>query len=217
VKAIGYVRVSTQEQAKEGVSLDNQKDRIRNYCQYKAFNLLRIIEDAGISEGKNKGRPGFMELMEAIEANGIDIVVLYSLERLSRDMLTLLALEKYLNEKNTELHTVEGQIDTSTCRSCLLIRVVDYTYARMLSSFLGGKLGTVTFSQTIPFRETSHLPSLRNRTTSLRQGLMLSASDSRDSVSRCIHSISSGDKLLLPAFGDATSLGSGEPWSQPLR
>ena len=114
MKAIGYVRVSTEEQARKGVSLENQKDRIRDYCQYKGFELLHIIEDAGVSGGKNKGRHGFMELMGAIEANGIDIVVLYSLERLSRDMLTLLALEKYLNEKNTELHTVEGLIDTST-------------------------------------------------------------------------------------------------------
>jgi DNA invertase Pin-like site-specific DNA recombinase len=114
MKAIGYVRVSTEGQAKEGVSLDNQKDRIKSYCQYKGLELLQIIEDAGISGGKNKSRPGFMELLETIESQEIDIVVLYSLERLSRDMLTLLALERYLNEKNVELHTIEGHVDTST-------------------------------------------------------------------------------------------------------
>ena len=56
MKAIGYVRVSTEEQAKEGISLENQKDQIRSYCQYKGFELLQIIEDAGISGGKNKDR-----------------------------------------------------------------------------------------------------------------------------------------------------------------
>lgn len=114
MKAIGYARVSTEEQAKEGVSLENQRERIRSYCTYKGLDLTHIIEDAGISGGKNKARPGFMGLLDAIESQEIDIVVLYSLERLSRDMLTLLALERFLNEKNIELHTIEGQIDTST-------------------------------------------------------------------------------------------------------
>ena len=114
MKAIGYVRVSTEEQAREGVSLENQTARIQSYCQYKGFPLAQLIEDAGVSGGKNRGRPGFMRLFEAIESREINVVVLYSLERLSRDMLTLLALERYLNEKNIELHTVEGQIDTST-------------------------------------------------------------------------------------------------------
>lgn len=114
MKAIGYVRVSTEEQAKEGVSLDNQKDRIRSYCRYKGFELLQIIEDAGISGGKNKARPGFIELLDRVESNHIDAVALYSLERLSRDMLTLLALERLLDDKGIELHTVEGQVDTGT-------------------------------------------------------------------------------------------------------
>jgi site-specific DNA recombinase len=114
MKAIGYVRVSTEEQAREGISLDNQKDRIKSYCQYKSLELLQIIEDAGISGGKNKARPGFVELLDRIESNHIEAVVLYSLERLSRDMLTLLALERLLDEKVIELHTVEGQVDTGS-------------------------------------------------------------------------------------------------------
>jgi site-specific DNA recombinase len=114
MKAIGYIRVSTDMQAKEGVSLDNQADRIRAYCQYKGFDLLEIIEDAGISGGINKGREGFITLLDRIEANGFNVIVLYSLERLSRDMLTLLTLERYLDDNDIELHTVEGQIDTSS-------------------------------------------------------------------------------------------------------
>ena len=114
MRAIGYIRVSTSLQATEGVSLDNQADRIRAYCQYKGFELLEIIEDAGISGGINKGREGFIRLLDRIEANGFDVIVLYSLERLSRDMLTLLTLERYLDDNDIELHTIEGQIDTSS-------------------------------------------------------------------------------------------------------
>jgi len=116
VNAIGYIRVSTEEQAREGVSLENQKARIEQYCVYRNLALTDIIADAGVSGGKNKARPGFIELLDRIEAGHAGAVVLYSLERLSRDMLTLLALERLLDEKSIELHTVEGQVDTSSPR-----------------------------------------------------------------------------------------------------
>ena len=114
MKAIGYIRVSTEDQAKEGVSLDNQRNRIGAYCQYKDFELVEVIRDAGISGGINKARGGFISLLDRIEQGDVDIIILYSLERLSRDMLTLLALERLLDEYDVELHTIEGQIDTST-------------------------------------------------------------------------------------------------------
>ncbi len=114
MKALCYIRVSTQEQVHEGVSLDNQRQRIQNYCTYRGFELVDVIEDAGVSGGKNKSRGGFNELLDRMESEQIPILVLYSLERLSRDMLTLLALERLLDEYGVELHTIEGQIDTST-------------------------------------------------------------------------------------------------------
>ncbi len=114
MNAVSYTRVSTDAQVKEGVSLENQAERIRSYCHYKGFSLLAEIEDAGISGGINKARVGFVGLLDLVEAGGVEIIVLYSLERLSRDMLTLLALERLLDEHNVELHTVEGQIDTSS-------------------------------------------------------------------------------------------------------
>lgn len=114
MKVVGYIRVSTEKQATEGVSLENQREQIEKYCRYKNLDLVGIIEDAGISGGVNKARPGFISLLDRIETGEVRAVVLYSLERLSRDMLTLLALERYLDEYDIELHTVDGQVDTST-------------------------------------------------------------------------------------------------------
>ena len=51
--AIGYVRVSTEDQAKEGISLDNQKSKIEAYCQLKDLNLSEIIAYAGNSKGRD--------------------------------------------------------------------------------------------------------------------------------------------------------------------
>lgn len=114
MKAVGYIRVSTEKQAKEGVSIDNQRERIKSYCDYKGYRLKEIIEDEGVSGGKNREREGFVSLLNRIEQNEFNALILYSLERLSRDMLTLLCLERFLDEHSVELHTVEGQIDTST-------------------------------------------------------------------------------------------------------
>lgn len=113
MKALAYTRVSTEEQC-NGVSLDNQIARIREYCGYKGFELVSEIRDEGISGGKNKGRAGFMAVLDAVESAGCSVIVLYSLERLSRDMLTILALERLLDEFDVELHTVEGAVDTSS-------------------------------------------------------------------------------------------------------
>lgn len=112
MKALAYTRVSTEEQV-NGVSLDNQIARIREYCAYRGFELVSEVRDEGISGGKNKGRAGFMEVLDAVETQAVEVIVLYSLERLSRDMLTLLALERLLDEFDCELHTCEGAVDTS--------------------------------------------------------------------------------------------------------
>jgi len=114
-KAASYIRVSTEGQAKDGVSLANQTERIQRYAAYKGnIEIVAEIRDEGISGGINKARPGFIELLNRVQAGDIDVIILYDLDRLSRDMLTLLALEKLLHEYDVEFHTVEGQIDTST-------------------------------------------------------------------------------------------------------
>ena len=114
-RVLSYLRVSTQDQADFGVSLENQSARIRAYCEYRGYELVEEIRDEGISGGKNKARSGFMELLDRAEQNGFDAVILYSLERISRDMLTLLALERLFHEFGVEVETVDdGGLDTST-------------------------------------------------------------------------------------------------------
>lgn len=113
-KTIGYVRVSTDKQVTDGVSLDTQAERIKAYCEFKGLELVDIIHDDGISGGVNRARVGFNELLDRIEAGNVSALVLFSLERLSRDMLTLLSLERLLSEYDVELHTVDGAVDTST-------------------------------------------------------------------------------------------------------
>src|ERR1035437_2165498 len=73
-KAVGYIRVSTSEQALEGISLDNQKAKIKAYCQLNDIELVSIIEDAGKS-GKNMHREGIQELLPIIRSKSVDTLI----------------------------------------------------------------------------------------------------------------------------------------------
>ena len=63
MKAIGYVRVSTEEQAQTGVSMDAQEEKISAYCVAKGRELIRVIRDEGFS-AKDLNRPGIQEIIE---------------------------------------------------------------------------------------------------------------------------------------------------------
>ena len=75
-KAIGYIRVSTTEQAIEGISLNNQKAKIQAYCKLHDLELISIIEDAGKS-GKDMNREGVQDLLNIVKKknNGTSIII----------------------------------------------------------------------------------------------------------------------------------------------
>jgi len=83
MKAIGYVRVSTEEQAKEGISLDNQTSKIKAYCESQDWQLVKLFSDKG-SSGKNMKREGLEKLLFFLEADHADVVVVYKTDRLTR-------------------------------------------------------------------------------------------------------------------------------------
>ena len=88
LKAVGYIRVSTDEQAKEGFSLDVQEARVSAYCKAKGWKLARVYRDEGIS-GKDLNRPGVQSLITDLKSNGIDVVVILKLDRLTRSIRDL--------------------------------------------------------------------------------------------------------------------------------
>lgn len=94
MKAVGYIRVSTEEQAREGVSLDNQRKRIEAFCVAKKWTLGRIYADEGVS-GSSLKREAVQELISDCKRGIFDVVVIYKLDRLTRsvkDLGTLIEL-----------------------------------------------------------------------------------------------------------------------------
>jgi site-specific DNA recombinase len=126
--AIGYVRVSTMEQATEGVSLDAQREAIEAYCKLRGFELVAIVDDAGVSAGKALStRPGGEALLSTLARKEAAHVVAYKLDRLFRDAADCLDQTAQWDKRGVALHLIDmgGQaIDTSTAMGRFFLTVM---------------------------------------------------------------------------------------------
>lgn len=114
LKVYGYIRVSTEDQAKEGLSLDAQKAKIQAYAHLNDLELLDIIADEGFS-GKTLDRPGVKRLLDLVQGEEADGVIVYKLDRLSRSTKDLLRLiEDVFHKGNTRFFSISEKIDTET-------------------------------------------------------------------------------------------------------
>lgn len=114
MRAIIYCRYSTHKQD-QGVSISNQIDRCNEYAKYKGLEIIDTLCDEAISGGTNRGRPAFMDLLNRIEAGRCDVLLVYDLTRLSREMLSLLSIERFCNEYRVTIHTTtEGAVETDS-------------------------------------------------------------------------------------------------------
>jgi len=113
-RAIGYARVSTLEQAEEGISLQVQEDSIRAYAQLHGLELTDILSDRGES-GKDLDRPAARELLARVRGGEVEALIAYRLDRLTRSPRDLfLIVDDELNPRGVELISVSEQIDTRT-------------------------------------------------------------------------------------------------------
>jgi hypothetical protein len=111
--AIGYIRVSTDGQAREGVSLDAQRERIEAYAKAKGLELVDVLVDEGLS-GKTIDRPALQLLLKRCRTGAVGHVIIWKLDRLTRRTRHLLRLvEDVFLARRIELHSVSESLDTS--------------------------------------------------------------------------------------------------------
>ncbi len=79
-----YMRVSTEDQAREGFSLPEQKERLEAFCKFKGYEIVDYYEDAGISAKTGNHRPEFERLKDDIKAKRINTIVGLKLNRIIR-------------------------------------------------------------------------------------------------------------------------------------
>jgi site-specific DNA recombinase len=122
MKAVFYIRCSTEGQATEGVSLEAQTAKLNAWAALNDATVIGQFEDAGIS-GTRDDRPGLADAMKMACREGAALVV-YSLSRLSRSTANTIALADTLGRSNADLVSLTEQIDTSTAAGRMVFRML---------------------------------------------------------------------------------------------
>jgi len=114
MKLIGYCRVSSEEQAKEGLSLALQQEKIKAYCSLNDYIVVEIITDAGISAKNIKGRPGMTRAIEMVMNGEADGLVSWKLDRMFRSTVDALSVAQMFKDAGKALHSITEKLDTQS-------------------------------------------------------------------------------------------------------
>jgi site-specific DNA recombinase len=123
VLTVAYCRVSTEEQAEEGFSIEGQTDKLRQYASLRDLGEVTVIADPGLS-GKNLKRPGIQQVLAAVEAGHVSHVIVWRLDRLSRNLGDLILLADLFGNKGVGLHSVSENLDLSSASGRMFYNVL---------------------------------------------------------------------------------------------
>jgi len=119
-----YVRVSTEEQAREGFSIRAQIEKLSDYAKVMDWEIFDIYKDEGIS-GKNiKDRPEVNRLLRDIEQGNVQNVLVFKIDRLTRSTKNLIELVEFFNEKKCAFNSLIESIDTSSATGRMFIKII---------------------------------------------------------------------------------------------
>ena len=118
-----YIRVSTEDQAREGFSLPEQEKRLRTMCEYKGYEIYDVYKDAGISAKTGNLRPEFERLLQDIRDKKVNTIVVLKLDRLTRSVYDVEKLMKLLEKYGCDLDCKDDDSNTLTSTGRMCIRL----------------------------------------------------------------------------------------------
>ena len=119
-----YIRVSTEDQAREGFSLGEQKEKLLQLCAFKGYEVFKVYEDAGISAKDMEHRPAFQEMLQDMRDGKINYIVAYKLDRVTRSVRDLEELISQLEKYNCYLVCDRDDVNTSTANGRFFVRML---------------------------------------------------------------------------------------------
>lgn len=122
-KAVGYIRVSTDEQARNGQSLHAQEASIRDWGERAHISIMRVFEDAGVSGTKLRQRPALQNALR-LSCEQKTVLVVYSLSRLSRSTKDTLQIAEKLHRAGADLVSLSEKIDTTSAAGKMVFRML---------------------------------------------------------------------------------------------
>lgn len=122
-RMIGYVRVSTDEQARSGLGLEAQVRTVTDECERRGWRMVELVRDEGVS-AKTLERPGLRKALKAIADGRADGIVAAKLDRLSRSVIDFSTLLDWADDLGVTIVALDLQVDTSTAAGRLMANLV---------------------------------------------------------------------------------------------
>lgn len=119
-----YMRVSTEDQAREGFSLPEQRERLETFCKFKGYEIVNYYEDAGISAKTGNYRPEFERLKADIKSKKINTIVALKLDRITRSIFDWEKLITFLDENNAYIDCANDEINTTSANGKMISRLL---------------------------------------------------------------------------------------------
>ena len=119
-----YMRVSTEDQAREGFSLPEQKERLEAYCKFNNYKIVEYYTDAGISAKTGNHRPEYDRMLEDGKQGKINMIIALKLDRITRSTRDWETLMDYLEKYNVNIAFVNDDINTTTANGKMVSRIM---------------------------------------------------------------------------------------------
>lgn len=118
-----YVRVSTEEQAREGLSVEAQIEKCEAYCKARGWDVFKVYRDAGFSAG-TLDRPALELLLRDAQESKFSIILVYKIDRFSRKLKDLITVLEDLKDKKINFTSVTEQIDTTSAMGEAFFQII---------------------------------------------------------------------------------------------
>ena len=119
-----YLRVSTEDQARDGFSLPEQKERLETFCKFKGYEIVDYYEDAGISAKTGNYRPEFERLKEDIKSKRINTIIALKLDRITRSIFDWEKLMTFLDENDAYIDCANDEVNTTNANGKMISRLL---------------------------------------------------------------------------------------------
>lgn len=119
-----YTRVSTDDQARDGYSLDMQFKKIKNHCENYEYEIYKVYEEPGISAKNTEDRKKYNEMIEDMKKGKFNMIVALKIDRISRDLIDFLKFMAMAKEYECDVEFILDKVDTSTASGRMMMNML---------------------------------------------------------------------------------------------
>ncbi len=119
-----YIRVSTEDQARHGISLQAQEEALKNYCSALGYDIFKIYRDEGRSGKDITHRPEMVQMLADAELRKFQAIFIYKLDRFSRSLMDLISTIEKLKEWNIDFVSMQDRIETTSANGKLMFHII---------------------------------------------------------------------------------------------